>query len=272
MEVPRFEIESARAGREKRPVKSRAFSVHLLGYVRADALWEGTVAERSFRPAWLGFVGTEAASRAFTANLRGGRVAVGDGDRFQLPRKARYRWLSQRGPEGTVTVAYLPELFDLEPVGPEADIRFVFAPPVRWVAARAAELAPEFGDEATDVARAALFAAYLDRRTHLPVVADLRFQLHLYRAALAEDWVHESGGYRCDESPLHVRRFAPCGLEEPRACLATATEFETFLVRETHRFYEEEIRHGSTRLAAGRRLLSGAAFAPAQLCLAFDLA
>ncbi len=168
--------------------KSRAFSARLLGYLTADALWDGGCSSSPRRPVWLSYFGTEQETRAVTANLRSGRTAEAGNLSFELPRKSGYRWLSQPLAGGVVMTAYLPALFDLEPVTPFVEeVRFVLAPPRWWLDGQAAALAADFGEDARDVARAALFAAYLDRRTRLPILADLRFQLRLYRAALEED-------------------------------------------------------------------------------------
>ena len=58
-------------------------------------------------------------------------------------------------------VATFYTMFHLEPVGPlPQEVRFVFAPPSWWIEEQAEALAAEFGEDAPDVARAALFCAY----------------------------------------------------------------------------------------------------------------
>jgi len=193
MEFPAFKIE--REGKKDPARKTRVFETRLLGYLAADSLWEAPRAGDLLRPVWLAYLGTERETHPFTANLRGGARARAAGDTFQIPKRAPYRWSTQKVPGGLVTVAYLPELFHLEPALPFADdVRFILAPPRWWVDEQAAQLAPEFGEDAPDVARAALFCAFLDRRTALPLVHDLRFHLQLYRAALATDWIHSVTG------------------------------------------------------------------------------
>ena len=172
--------------------KTRIFSVHLLGFLTADSLWTSGGDGSVQRPIWLAFFGSESETRPFTANLRAGRRARAGGDLLELPVGA-HRWVPpQKVPTGVISVAYLPELFDLEPgSGPLADpVRFVFAPPRWWVDKEAADLASEFGEDAPEAARAALFCAFLDRRCPIPLVHDLHFHLQVYRAALESFWVY----------------------------------------------------------------------------------
>jgi hypothetical protein len=152
-----------------------------------------------------------------------------------------------------VTVAYLPELFHLEPAGPVAGhVRFVFAPPRWWVAEQAEDLALEFGEAAPDVARAALFCAYLDRRTPLPLIHDLRFHLQVYRTALATGWIYPLSTDR--GAVLRGRGAEAAGLDAPLACSVDQDDLADFLIQQTA-LYHEEIHLGTTRVAAGRRLL-----------------
>jgi hypothetical protein len=175
--------------RRRRPRKGREFRVTLLGYLEAP--WELSRAERVTRPVWIAYAGPDQACRAFTANFRAGRKAECFGTDLQVPKSAPHRWVHHRHGDATVTVAYLPELFHLDPAVPPDRIEFLFMPPAWWLERQAELLRPELGGDAFDAARAALFVAFLDRRTSLPVVHDLRFHLQLYRAALEKPWCRD---------------------------------------------------------------------------------
>jgi hypothetical protein len=241
------------APKKNASAKTRTFSVQLLGYMTADALWDPGGDGSAERPVWLAYFGTERESHPFQANLRAGRKARSGGLLLELGRRL-HRWTFQKVPGGVVTVAYLPELFHLEPVGPLAEqLRFIFAPPRWWILQQADDLAAEFGENALDVARAALFSAYLDRRTPLPIIHDLRFHLQLYRAARESDWIYPLSQGR--GAVLKGRGAEALGLDAPLACSVGGPELSDFLAQQTS-LYHEEIRRGTTRIAAGRRLLS----------------
>jgi hypothetical protein len=252
MGLPTLTIETG--PRRNRSSKSRTFSVHFLGFLTANALWEPGGDGSAERPIWLAYFGTDSESQPFTANLRGGKKARADAaDIFEIPKRGGHRWVTQKVPNGLVTVVYLAELFHLEPKDPLPETaRFVFAPPSWWIEEQAAELAGEFGDEAADTARAALFCAYLDRRTSLPLIHDLRFHLQVYRAALATDWT-----YPLSESRVQVLRgrgAEASGLDSPLACSVAQQELSAFLIEQTS-LYQEAL-HGTTRIPAVGRLLS----------------
>ncbi len=257
-------------GKKKRQGKSRAFSVRSLGWLAAPGLTEQPAAEGVTVPVWLAYFGSEAETRAFTANLRAGRKVKEHGSTvLQLPRKVRYAMTWQRVPGGRITTFYLPELFDLEPAVPiEEKVRFILAPSTAWLEREAAALASRLREDSLEAAEASLFAAYLDRRLGLPLLADLGFQLRLFRAALEEDWTAwPNGEWRrafAASSPL------PAGLETALAVSSTVAELEAFVTRITRSHFEEEIRHGETRVPADCRLLPDADAPDSQLRL--DLA
>ncbi len=254
------------------PGKTRRFAVRLLGHATANRLWDCPTSGSVRRPVWVAYFGTEGESGPFTANFRASRKAATRNEVLQIPKKAPFRWTTHRVPGGVITVAYLPELFHLEPASPFAEeARFVFAPPRWWLEAQAADLAPDFGDDALDAARAALFAAYLDRRTRLPLVRDPRFHLQLYRAALDGDWVHKPGR-NPDHAVLTSDGLTACGLDDPIAVRVGPEALARFLTEQTSTFHREEIRRGTTRIATDRRLLPDPLPAAAQLRLDFALA
>lgn len=233
MLYPQLTIEPP-AGRTT--LKSRTFRARLLGYLTADRLWAlGTTGGSAQRPVWLAVFGTVGEAKPFAANLRAGRTAkIERAGALQIPKSSGHRWVTQAVPEGVVTVAYLAELFHLEPPVPFTEaVRFVMAPARRWVDREAESLGAEFGADARDAARAALFAAYLDRRTPLPLLRDLRFHLQLYRAALDEPWLVAPQ----DDLDATARGFACCGLDAPVLCTVDLPTLGEFLTAQTAAFH-----------------------------------
>ncbi len=142
--------------------------------------------------------------------------------------------------------AYLPELFDLDPGATPERIAFVFLPPARWLDEQAEALAPDFGEDAREAARAALFAAFLDRRTLLPLVGDLRFHLRIYRAALEASWARLGDESRHEGGDLYAEGLAACGLDAPLLVAVSHADFELFLREQTAR-YSKEVPRGTNR-------------------------
>ncbi len=274
MDFPTITITYERKAKDGCVVKSRRFEATLLTYLTADRLWPLGQAGQAMRPVWITYAAPHEMGRAFTANLRGGhkaRVRGGGDVIMELPKSAPHRWLSQRCEGGaTVTTAYLGELFDLGPGEPKERIAFVFMPPRRWLERQAQALDPEFRDAAADVARAALFAVFLDRRSPLPLVHDLRFQLQLYRAALQAPWTQGARTLRHGEGDLWAVSAAACGLDAPRLVDVSHQDFEAFLKAQTADYFAREIAHGTHRFRSDRRLLPYPERAPRQLRL--DLA
>ncbi len=275
MRFPTLEIvrkkKRTRSGGLVEVAKTRAFSVSLLGYLTADELWEGGRFDNLVRPVWIACFGTDQESRVFFANFRSGYKAKTPSARFQLPKKALYRWSTQEVPGGVISVGYLAKLVELEPgVTMEEAVRFVLAPPRWWIEQQARELEDEFGEEAHEVAHAALFAAYLERRTPLPLIRDLRFHLQLYRSALETDWLHEPSGYDTNRGICFAAQFSASGLDSPLACYVSHAELGEFLRQQTYQFHQENLHHGTSRIPTNRWLLPDAD--PATLQLHFDFA
>lgn len=238
-----------------RAKKTRTFSVRLLGYMKANFLWDCAL-DDEIRPIWIAYLGTDSESQAFTSNFRGGRKAETERNTFKIPRRAPHRWTIQQVPGGVITTAYVPELFHLEPAFPApARVSFIFAPPKWWLDRQEQALEATYGQDAREAARAALFAAYLDRRTPLPVLGDLDFHLKLYRQALETDWVQ---GPRSD-SHVSGRLYAvgaeTCGFGHLLAVSASQETVTEFLIDQTSSFEPKEISHGTHRLPSDRRLL-----------------
>lgn len=257
MKFPTLSIDSG-----GRRAKGRAFSVHLLAHLAAEL---GPNRER--RPSWIALFGSESETRAVLANLRAGKYARADGDVFQIPKRWPLRWTFQAVPGGIVTVAYLPELFHLEPATPPSEsIDFVFVPPLWWIEAQAESLRAEFGDDAPEAARAALFAAFLDRRSPLPLLHHLRFHLSLYRALTHED------GPLCPPTPETRESFRAIGLDTPLRVSLSQSTLSEIVISETTSFQQEELRRGKTRVPADCRILPFPAAPATQLRLDFAVA
>lgn len=272
MHLPNLSITYERKSK-RRVVKSRRFQASLLTYLTCDSLWDLGQAGKALRPVWITYMASHEMARAFTANLRGGRKAkvTGCSDVLEVPKSAPHRWLSERSAGGaTVTTAYLADIFELDPGEPQERIAFIMMPPCRWLDRQAEALEGEFHGDARDVARAALFAAFLDRRSPLPLVHDLRFQLQLYRAALDEPWTQAPRSDRYAQGALWVSASAACGLGAPRLVTVSHPTFEAFLKAQTARYFRKEIARGTHRLRPDRRLLPYPQSSPRQLCL--DLA
>lgn len=274
MGLPLIRIEVTVEKRKgRRPAKTRCFAARFLGYVSAGGMVDHTAVQGATLPLYLAFLGTEAETNAVMANLRCGHKASVGSIVLQTPKRAPYRWLSEPCGGARIVTAYLPDVFSLEPTSPfPEDLRFIFLPPRSWVLEQAAVLGTEFGDEAEDVARAALFAAYLDRRTALPILDDLRFHLRLYRAALAQGWTFGVDRYGYSTPRVSADGIDRCGFEQPVAVRVDAETFASFLTTQTQLFYQEVLAHGPSRIESAGRLLPFAHAPAAQLCLDFAVA
>jgi hypothetical protein len=251
--------------------KGRSFRATCLAVATADSLWEEGANGNAIRPVWALFAGSEQEMRSFVANLKAGRKAEpaqdnwrgGDEERFEFLRSVGFSTAWQREPEGTLVTLFHPELFRLDPglIEP-AKIRFALFVPSDWSRAQRVDrtapvrhvqpLAPKLAAEqlSTLVPAAYLFAAYLDRRTRCPLVADGRFYLQLLVASLdagfasvpgrdvkynnysREEWGHhrshrfnfEMGSSYHDRLPLDS-----IGLEHAISFNSTHIDFEPFL-------------------------------------------
>lgn len=216
----------------------REFRARLLCHLSADDSWDSGL-ERSDshpRPVFLSFLGTDSACKALMANLRSGRQAEitpedqGSGDhKIGFRKSDRLKWQSQEvAPGHTAVTAYLPALFDLDPGLPPERVRFLFMPPGWWTR-REAGGSPD--------PAAALFAAYLDKRTPLPVLHDPSFARRLYDSAAEMRWAHRHQGFRwqrgklyCFPEPEHNQ--PPEGFSDALLIDATQDEISVWLRRQ----------------------------------------
>jgi hypothetical protein len=188
--------------------KGRTFRATLLASVEADLLWPGgqTVSDNS-RPAWAIFGGSDQELRAFMANLSLGRKAYAPkandysrrkADCLEILKSSGYQVVWQREEEGSLATIFLPELFQIDPgmVDPSG-ARFILLPTKTWAAEQNLDVPSlvahaklcnyvEFTPEQLSAwaPMSYLFAAYLDRRTRCPLVADGRFYFQLMLSCL----------------------------------------------------------------------------------------
>jgi hypothetical protein len=255
--------------------KSRSFSVELLAYVLANDLWElGSGAkERTHRPVLMAYAGTDQGSRAFSANLRGGRPAVvaGNSTRFEIPRSAGFRFETFSQARATLTLAYLPSLFSFQPSASDPEeISFLCLPPTWWIDEQEQAIGPTMGHEAREAALAAYFVAYLDQRSALPIANDLSFHLKLYRAALDQPWCQRGSGSEWSPGKLFHFGLETVGFEPPVYCHVDHPTFAQFLKAQTAAHLppqQETIAHGTTRIHRLGRVLPNSSRPAAQLSL-----
>lgn len=268
------ETEPSREGE-----KTRQFRAEVVAYIAADPVWGmgANSAERAVRPALFAFVAPAQQARAFAANLRLGRPAAVDRDvrygepkRFELMRSAGYRFDVHTVGDGVLTVAYVPELFAIQPSAVERQIAFVCCPPRWWVRREAAALRPQWGDEAEDVAAAAYFVAYLDRRSPLPIVNDLRFHRALVAEAKKDGWAFGPAPDDAGGGHFQMVGTRAIGLDRGLCCVVTEDIFARTLSKLTLAYLEEENEDGPHRIRRPRRRLPDAAGAPAQHRLALE--
>jgi hypothetical protein len=287
--------------------KTRLFRADVLAAIAAPALYDlgATSKENTLRPVLLAYAATDQESRAFTANLRSGRPAIEEGShsfklKFEIPRSAAFRFDTHSHEGATLTLAYLPSAFALQPGTDAAEpgaIKFLCIPPTWWVDREAATLSDHHlsshlhgtalnapsqdaicqgggafafdPPEAREAAIAAYFVAYLDQRSPLPIANDPRFHLELFRAARATDWCHEPGTDPRQIDQLYAQGYAALGFERPLLVSTNHASFSAFLAEQTakHLPKEETVTHGTPRVPGPRRLLPDPAGAPAQLGL-----
>ncbi len=189
--------------------KGRTFRALCLATVEADGLWSGGYsAGDTIRPVWAMFCGSDGELRPFMANLQTGRKGEfpkggfgrKGGDKIEILKSAKFQAAWQKETEGSIATTFLPDLFRLDPgmVDPNG-INFVLLPTVEWAKSQTLDVAPiiEHGLRVLNMREwkrqigldvlvpiGYLFAAYLDRRTRCPLLADGRFYLQILLASL----------------------------------------------------------------------------------------
>lgn len=266
-----FEIVPTQEG------KGRTFTSLCPAMILADGIWANSTDDiNTWRPVWAMFASSENELRPFMMNAQLGRkieeVSRRDAKRLEMLKSARYHVTYQREAEGTVATAYLPDFFRLDPgmVDP-AQASFILLPTREWFDAQRIDPKP-LVDHTTrtlkDGARpdedllatlapiSYLFAAYLDRRTRFPLLADGRFYLQLLCSCLSKGLAMFPeklgdrgyggyGGYYRDAQWGYNRnaRFFAEGLEDvglltPIAFHARHDDFGELLAEEVSRFFQ----------------------------------
>jgi hypothetical protein len=224
--------------RRSRKPAGRCFSAQLLGHL----LLRNSDGTSPATPAWIALLASDAELRPFVANVQAGKTFAGTGrNTFALPKASGYRWLWQKVPTGSAAVAYRPDLFHLDPTGPlPSVVNFILAPDAAWLEQQARDLLPYLPDpgvDPRDAARAALLAAFLDRRSPVPILRDLRFHLRLYRAALENGSLRPASGDRY--TPLTSHNTDTLRLDDPAGFSLAAAELQELLVTETQAHFRE---------------------------------
>ncbi len=150
--------ESTAKNKKGHEVKTRAFSVTLLGAAFADHMWEGGQTQtKNLRPVLLTFAGLPTEINPFLANIRGGKTADvlsaehansysrGPDNRIEIPKSAGFIAIKQELADGNVIATlYLRSLFSLEAsmVDPQL-CSFIAAPSQSWVEAQSTTLTNE---------------------------------------------------------------------------------------------------------------------------------
>jgi hypothetical protein len=245
--------------------KGRAFTTTCLA-MSVGNLFDEHGKDGVDRPIWATFAGSEQELRAFVINLRTGKKAEPTAnhsdwpERIEFLRSLRYRVLWQREEEGALATLYHPEVFRLDPGFIEAGrMRFALMLPAGWGAAQGVDalrpvrhcrqfkLPVSDGELAALAPVACLFAAYIDRRTRCPIIADTRFYLQLLVASLATGLATRAGkklrcrSYDRDEWATGRHDFNALGLdqvgvEHALAFSSGSEEFESFLSEQTSLF------------------------------------
>ena len=262
----------------KKGAKGRTFRAFLLSYLTANSLWDCGSTDKAKRPVYLAFAATDQEARAFTANLRTGRRAVvgnaygHDEGAIEVLKTSGHRFVFQRRGGATIVTAFLPELFELDPGLLGERVSFIWAPPTWWVERQvaASALAPFPEAERRELVLAGSFAAFLDRRTPLPILSDPAFHRRLYHAAQEQLWFVRPSGYRLNPGRLFAYPDELAGLELAALVDVDHATFEDFLRRETTTYFENEVPHGTHRIASRCRLLPDPV-APARQLSLFDL-
>lgn len=236
--------------RGKKTKKSRTFRVHLLGYLTSPPGFPALPgdSEKHDLPVWIAYTGSDAEVQAFTANFRVGRAAEIEEkgrpkhhrsvkNHLLVAKSAGHKWQIRRFDDATVALGYVPELFHLEPPPPSPDAThhdWIFCPPGWWLDKAIAGLEERHGAQAPLFARATYFAAYLDRRSRLPILRDPEFHVRLYEAAKHERWTSSLPDFS-DETAVLIDDL---GFATLLGVHVTPKDLDEFLRRETESYAE----------------------------------
>lgn len=206
--------------RQSKEGKTRSFEARVVGMTISNmAPWVKPNDDKLIQPVSVLIVGDDSSVRAVVANLRTGRRCwLTDRKRNTVRNKqpypsldltgTKYQYLFQQFDEGTICHVYSIDLYNQDPgmIDPD-DIQFIAPVPKQWVEEQQQYLQaidPELKSwaikEFTKVCKpqslksehewqsiadsivecAAMTCVYLDRRTRIPILPDLRFQVRLF--------------------------------------------------------------------------------------------
>lgn len=246
--------------------KGRSFMATCVAMMTANSLWEGSGSD-NIRPVFAVFAGTDGELKPFMTNLRLGRKADlfntyrnRSGDRIEFLKSEGFYMTWQRETLGSLATIFHPDLFRVDPgmVDPRG-IQFILTVPQDWYASQRLEkasvvqhvrrLMPTFKltDEELEklVPAAYLFAAYLDRRTRCPLIADGRFYLQILCSALEVGMASFPGtdvkygrtdGF-CGRFGFHAVGLDDIGISHAIAVHTPHTAFEEFLANEVTKYF-----------------------------------
>lgn len=235
--------------------KGRSFRATLVSYVEVRSLLPA--GNDAARPVHMTLAGSDNELRPFVANLRTGKKAVTGykgREKYEVLKSAGFQCAWQRSVLGSVVTLFAPDLFCLDPgmVDPKG-VSFVMLPAREWLKPLDVHVPACVPDEQRDDVRsmAALFIAYLDRRTRCPLVPDPRFYVQVLACALDEGLASWSGGSsyshewgQNDGSFMEVGTEL-VGLAPGLVFRASHETLETFLAAQVKTYFAKEATNGA---------------------------
>lgn len=252
-------IEAAEKGKSK----GRSFSFELVAYVSIPYFEHH---ESNHRPIYMVGAMTDASLAPVRANLMMGRRfgVASHGSfypSFELLKSRPYVFEVQRYPEGSFLTAYLPQPLLPDPgfVDPDT-IAFAMIPQQTWAAEMRAKLGEaeiqrairhvetvlpkdehfsrDRGDTNLEelVSIAPLFATYLDHRTRVPLVPDVRFYAQLLVRLLRDGAAYRTPRDSFGHSRVKTYGLPAVGLLEPVFMACNHTDFDVIAAEESARF------------------------------------
>ncbi len=231
------------AVKSKKGRKTRSFSISLLASVIVPEDAWSAASGTGHRPAFVAYAGSEQECRAFTANFRGGAPAKRFAretlaDAMYAAKKGDLRWIQRKlsgSTRGRLVLAYVPALFHRESDRSDDAISFVLMPPLAWVSHQSEKLASRMGDQAERTALAVLFAAFLDERSCVPMLQDIRFHLQLLEAAYRDGLLIEPSS----KSGFDAWGVASIGLHRPLLFYCKQEQLDQLIASETTQYFEQ---------------------------------
>ncbi len=261
---------------EKTSGKTRSFEARLSGTIITTLLQGYKQDDRLVTPAMALLTGDEASLRAVVANLRQGRkLWLTDRQRssrasknpypsLEFPKSAKFKFLWQHHDEGSIVQIYNPDLIDQDSGMVDSDsIRFI-APVIKhwadeqrpliekndphlfkWAKSRLEQYwtRSSYNEEVWDrranslVYAATTFCLYADRRSRVPIMPSLRFQVTLFLECLKAGVVRYPGNetYTTEDfgelGPRFTSDLDQIGFLECLQCRTVPESFEAIVAR-----------------------------------------